>query len=90
MAENQSLRDALMDICCTVSEVDEIMASPAIRSIKSEALREAAGWKRQHNLGHSVWGDYLKKLAEDNYRAGGDDMITIWLNDRAARIERGE
>jgi len=90
MAEQKNLRNTLMNICCTVSEVDEIMASAAIRNIKSEALREAAGWKRQHNLGHSVWGDYLKKLAEDNYHAGGDDMITIWLNDRADRIERGE
>lgn len=65
----------------------DVLASPVIRRIQAEALREAADWKRGHNLGNSVWGDYLKRLAEEKYQAGGDDMITIWLDDRADRIE---
>lgn len=61
-----------------------------VRKLKAETLREAADWKREHNLGNSVWGDYLLELAHEKYQAGGDDMITIWLIDRADRIEKGE
>lgn len=103
MSEQQSIRD---ELAATIHEnfnacrgrngvspsalADRIMASPVIRRIQAEVLRDAANWKRNHNLGDSVWGDYLIRLAHEKYQAGGDDMITIWLNDRADRIERGE
>lgn len=83
MSEQQSIRDDLMNICCTVSEVDAILASPVIRSIQAEAIRDATrvfatgGWVDTFTAG--VVDDVSAVQAADR-----------WFNDRADRIEKGE